>query len=195
MQLRPRVWPTPSPRRGRTSGRRSGSVDPPAAEWLAAAVGSGDAVLVMGSGPCTDRDRIARTARRERPPMTLDHAAAADLSERYGQAWETFDGDAWTDLFTTTSSIGGSVRAGDRGAQCRSGVPARGSERQQDVEFTVERHWVFAPTVLAAWHASYVQRSDRPASVGGLLDDGDRGRRADRPVPWWWHRRASTATR
>lgn len=32
--------------------------------------------------------------------MTVDHASAADLLDRYKRAWETFDGDGWTDLFT-----------------------------------------------------------------------------------------------
>ncbi len=30
-------------------------------------------------------------------------------------------------------------------------------QSQEQVEFTVERHWVVAPTVFASWHASYVE--------------------------------------
>ena len=32
--------------------------------------------------------------------MTIDHAGAETLLERFGAAWQGFDGDAWTDLFT-----------------------------------------------------------------------------------------------
>ena len=30
----------------------------------------------------------------------IDYAAAGDVLEAYGRAWETFDGDAWVALFT-----------------------------------------------------------------------------------------------
>ena len=68
------------------------------------------------------------------------------------------------------------------------------SERQQDVEFTIERHWVVAPTVLAAWHASYIRRTDLArVRLAGFMtmeiaDDGRIARFRE-----WWHRRESTA--
>jgi ketosteroid isomerase-like protein len=66
------------------------------------------------------------------------------------------------------------------------------SERQRNVEFTVERHWVSGPTVLAVWHASYVQRMDQArVRLAGFLtmevaDDGRIARFRE-----WWHRRES----
>ena len=101
----------------------------------------------------------------------MDYAPPEDLLDRYGRAWETFDGDAWTDLFTEdaeyhedpfeTPMVGhNAVRA----------YLLEAAETQDDVEFTVERHWVAGSTVLAAWHASYIRRADaragtaRPAS-------------------------------
>ena len=30
----------------------------------------------------------------------VDYAAAGDLLEKYGDAWATFDGDAWVALFS-----------------------------------------------------------------------------------------------
>ena len=32
--------------------------------------------------------------------MTIDYATGGELLERYGRAWQAFDGDAWVDLFT-----------------------------------------------------------------------------------------------
>ena len=45
------------------------------------------------------------------------------------------------------------------------------AERQDQVEFTVERHWVVDPTILAAWHASYVARQPggQHARLAGFL--------------------------
>jgi len=128
--------------------------------------------------------------------MTLDHAAASDLLERYGRAWETFDGDAWTALFTDDVEY-----FEDPFAEAMVGHNAlrayllEAAERQQDVEFTVERHWVVAPTVLAAWHASHVRRSDRArVRLAGFMtmevaDDGRIARFRE-----WWHRQESTVT-
>lgn len=128
--------------------------------------------------------------------MTLDHAAASDLLERYGDAWETFDGDAWTALFTDDVEY-----SEDPFAQPMVGHNAlrayllEASERQQDVEFTVERHWVVAATVLAVWHASYIRRADRArVRLAGFMtmeiaDDGRIARFRE-----WWHRQASTVT-
>ena len=68
------------------------------------------------------------------------------------------------------------------------------SGRQQDVEFTVERHWVSGATVLAAWHASYVGRADRArVRLAGFMTmeiaaDGRIARFRE-----WWHRRESSA--
>ena len=128
--------------------------------------------------------------------MTLDHATAADLLERYGQAWETFDGDGWTGLFTEDIEYAEDPFEPPMvGHNAVRAYLLEASERQQDVEFTVERHWVVAPTVLAAWHASYVRRSDLArVRLAGFMtmeiaDDGRIARFRE-----WWHRRESTAT-
>ena len=127
--------------------------------------------------------------------MDLDHAAAEDLLDRYGRAWETFDGDAWTDLFTEdveyhedpfeTPMVGhNAVRA----------YLLEAADRQDDVEFTVERQWVAGSTVLAPWHASYIRRPDgaRVRLAGFLtMEIADGGRIAR--FREWWHGRESTA--
>ena len=128
--------------------------------------------------------------------MTLDHATAADLLDRYGQAWETFDGDSWTDVFT--DDIEYHEDPFDPPMVGHNAVRAyllEASERQQDVEFTVERHWVVVPTILAVWHASYVRRTDLArVRLAGFMTmeiaaDGRIARFRE-----WWHRRESTAT-
>jgi len=123
--------------------------------------------------------------------MSLDHATAGDLLDRYGQAWMAFDGDAWTGLFTEDVSYQDDPFEPPMvGHNAVRTYLLEASERQQDVEFTVERHWVVEPTVLAAWHASYVRRSDRArVRLAGFLTmeiavDGRVARFRE-----WWHRR------
>jgi ketosteroid isomerase-like protein len=127
--------------------------------------------------------------------MNLDHAAAADLLERYERAWEAFDGDAWTDLFTEDAEyhedpfepplVGhNDIRA----------YLLKAAEAQDQVDMTVERHWVAGTTVLAAWHASYVARTGhaRVRLAGFMtLEIADDGRIAR--LREWRHRR-ETAT-
>ena len=68
------------------------------------------------------------------------------------------------------------------------------AEAQDQVEMTVERHWVVGPTVLAAWHAGYVRRTDRSrVRLAGFMtleiaDDGRIARFRE-----WWHRRETPA--
>lgn len=127
--------------------------------------------------------------------MDLDHAAAGDLLERYGRAWESLDGDDWTDLFT--DDVEYREDPFEPPIVGHNGVRAyllEEAERQQDVEFTVERHWVAGSTVLAAWHASYVARADRArVRLAGFLtmEIGADGRIAR--FREWWHRRESAA--
>jgi ketosteroid isomerase-like protein len=128
--------------------------------------------------------------------MSLDHATAADLLDRYGQAWETFDGDGWTDLFTDDVEYHEDPFEPPMvGHNAVRAYLLEASERQRDVEFTVERHWVVGPTVLAAWRASYIRRSDLArVRLAGFMtmeiaDDGRIARFRE-----WWHRRESSAT-
>ena len=126
--------------------------------------------------------------------MTLDHAAAGDLLERYRRAWETFDGDAWVALFDDDIEyhedpfepplVGhNAVRA----------YLLEAAAAQEQVEVTIERHWVVGPTILAAWHASFIRRSNRArVRLAGFMtlettDDGRVSRFRE-----WWHRRETT---
>jgi ketosteroid isomerase-like protein len=125
--------------------------------------------------------------------MNLDHAAGADLLDRYGRAWESFDGDAWTDQFTEEVEYREDPFEPPMvGHNAVRAYLLEAAERQQDVEFTVERHWVSGSTVLAAWHASYIRRADQArVRLAGFLtmevaDDGRIARFRE-----WWHRRES----
>ncbi len=126
--------------------------------------------------------------------MRLDFAAAGETVERYGRAWETFDGDAWTDLFSDDVEY----RDDPFGVPMvgRNAVRAylnQAAASQEQVVFTAERHWLVESTILVAWHASYVQRSDRArVRLAGFMTletrDGQIARLRE-----WYHRRATPA--
>lgn len=90
----------------------------------------------------------------------IDYAAAGDLLAAYGEAWRTFDGDAWVALFTEDAEYHNEPfeppLVGHNQVRAYL-LEAAGSQR--DVEFTVERHWVSGTTVLAAWHVAFVKRA------------------------------------
>jgi ketosteroid isomerase-like protein len=128
--------------------------------------------------------------------MSLDHAAAADLLERYERAWESFDGDAWTELFTEDAEYAEDpFEAPLVGHNAIRAYLLEAAEAQDQVDMTVERHWVSGPTVLAAWHASYIRRSGRArVRLAGFMtleiaDDGRIARFRE-----WWHRRETSTT-
>jgi len=126
----------------------------------------------------------------------LDHAAGADILERYGRAWEAFDGDAWTDLFSDDVEYHEDPFESPLiGSNAVRAYLLAAAERQDQVEFTTERHWVHETTVLAIWHASYVRRTDRArVRLAGFLtmeirDDGRIARFRE-----WFHRRESSSS-
>ena len=122
----------------------------------------------------------------------MDHASAADLLDRYRRAWESFDGDAWTDLFTEDAEyhedpfepplVGhNAVRA----------YLLKAAELQEEVSFTVERHWFVDPTILVAWHAGYIERSGRAqVRLAGFMTLEVRDGRIAK-LREWYHRRAT----
>lgn len=103
--------------------------------------------------------------------MTIDYAAAGDLLEAYGRAWETFDGDAWVAIFTDDAEYHedpfGEPLVGHNALRA---YLLDASASQRDVEFTTERHWVSGTTILAAWHASFTRRSSgRLVRMAGFM--------------------------
>ena len=124
--------------------------------------------------------------------MTLDYAAAGDLIERYGRAWETFDGDAWTALFTDDIAYHSDpFEPPLAGHNAVRAYLLQAAELQEEVSFTVERHWFVDPTILVVWHATYTQRSDRAqVRLAGFMTLEVRDARIAR-LREWYHRRSS----
>ena len=126
--------------------------------------------------------------------MTLDHAAAEAVLDRFATAWQTFDGDAWVELFADDAEL--REDPFEPPLVGRNAVRAyllRSAELQEQVDFTAERHWVVDPTILVAWHASYVARDNRAAvRLAGFMTLEIRDGRIAR-LRQWVHRRDGTA--
>jgi len=94
----------------------------------------------------------------------IDYATGGELLEAFGDAWSTFDGEAWVALFSEDAEYHGSPFGEPVvGHNALRALLLEYADTQRDVDFTVERHWVSGSTVLAAWHASWRRRAD-----GGL---------------------------
>lgn len=118
---------------------------------------------------------------------TLDYARAGDLLERFAAARSTFDGDAWVDLFTPDLEWHEDPYQRPRsGTNDLRRILLEASGREEQVEFTFERHWVVPPTILAPWHSSHVDRARRIRTrnagfvVLGIAPDG-----RIRLARWW----------
>jgi len=89
----------------------------------------------------------------------IDYAAAGNLLEAYAAARNGFDGDGWVALFSDDAEYHedpfGAPLVGHNALRAYL-LDAAAS--QQDVDFTMERHWVSGDTVLAAWHLTFVSR-------------------------------------
>ena len=125
----------------------------------------------------------------------MDHASAADLLDRYRHAWETFDGDAWTDLFTADAEYHRDPFDPPLvGSNALRAYLLKLAESQDQVEVTFERHWAVGETVLAAWHASYVQVPSRArVRVAGFMTLEIAGDGRISRYRGGWHRREATA--
>ena len=94
--------------------------------------------------------------------MTLDYAAAGRILDAYADALEAFDGDAFTALFAGDVEFRpGAFSAPLVGSNAVRAYLLQTSRDREQLEITIERHWVVAPTILAAFHSSYVRTLDR----------------------------------
>src|SRR5207245_345054 len=120
---------------------------------------------------------------------------AGRLLGALARARTTFDGDAWVGLFGENATYQADpFKPPLVGHNALRADILAASETQQQVEFTVERHWVVEPTVLAAWHMSYVDRASkgRVREAGfATLEIGTDGR-IER-ARWWSVRRQGPA--
>jgi ketosteroid isomerase-like protein len=118
----------------------------------------------------------------------IDYAAAGELLEAYGRAWQEFDGDAWVALFTDDAEYHGDPFGAPLvGHNALRAFLLESAGTQRDVEFTVERHWVSGSTVLAAWHVSWKRRNDGNlvGTAGFLIADVAPDGRISRFHEWW----------
>jgi ketosteroid isomerase-like protein len=118
------------------------------------------------------------------------YAAAGAWLDAYGRAWTAFDGDAWVALFTDDAEYHvDPFEAPLVGHNALRAYLLEAAASERDVEFTVERHWVSSETLLAAWHATFVQqRGGQHARLAGFLtaELGSDGR-ASRFREWTVH--------
>ena len=126
----------------------------------------------------------------------MDHASAGDLLDRYKRAWETFDGDAWTELFVEDVEYHEDPFESPLvGSNAVRAYLLEAAERQDQVEMTVERHWAAGDTVLAAWHASFVRVPDRSrVRLAGFMTLDVAGDGRIRRFREWWHRHETPST-
>lgn len=128
--------------------------------------------------------------------MTIDYATGGRLLEAYGRARTAFDGDAWVELFTEDAAYHVDPFAPPLvGSLDLRRFLVESARTQEQVEFTVERHWVSGDTVLAAWHAGYVHRAtrDRVRLAGFMTMDVASDGRISRLHEWWMARPSTTS--
>ena len=123
----------------------------------------------------------------------LGYAAAGDLLERYRRGLLDRDGDGLVALHAPDAEIvADPFRPPLTGHNAIRRSLLDASEAAEQVEFVFERHWVVPPTILAAWHASYVHRQTRArVRLAGfatfeIAGDGRIGRAR------YWYNRAET---
>jgi len=126
--------------------------------------------------------------------MTIDYASAGGLLARFARAWETFDGDLVVSLFTETAEY--HEDPFDPPLIGHNAIRAywlNGAASQDQVEVTIERHWVSGDTILAACHASYVERpsGDRIRMKAFFTFEMEDDRIAR--FREWWHGRRTKA--
>jgi ketosteroid isomerase-like protein len=122
--------------------------------------------------------------------MTVDYAAAADLLATFERAWETFDGDLVVSLFTENAEYHEDPFESPLvGHNAIREYWLNAAATHDQVEFTVERHWVSGDTILASCHASYVERpsGDRVRMKAFFTLEMENGRIAR--FREWWHER------
>ena len=118
----------------------------------------------------------------------IDYATGGELLDAYGRARSTFDGEAWVTLFTEDAEYHGEPFGGPLvGHNALRAFLLASAETQRDLDFTVERHWVSGSTVLAAWHASWTQRTDGGLTrvAGFIAADIASDGRISRFHEWW----------
>jgi ketosteroid isomerase-like protein len=118
------------------------------------------------------------------PPVAF--AWAGDWLESWRQALEKGDGDLLTSLFDGDAElILDPFLPSLAGSNAIRAYLLDAAAAETQLELTVERHWVSGPTILAAWHSTFVRRSDRAhVRQAGFLTAEIRGGRCTRLRRW-----------
>ena len=75
--------------------------------------------------------------------MPIDYATAGELLETFGRAWQTFDGDLIVSMFTDDAEYHADLFGPPMvGHNAIRAYWLDGADTTEQVEFTVERHWV-----------------------------------------------------
>jgi ketosteroid isomerase-like protein len=94
--------------------------------------------------------------------MSLDYARGGTILGAYVDAFEAFDGDAFTALVADDVEFRPDAFSAPLvGSNAVRAYLLQASRDREQLEITIERHWVVAPTILAAFHSSYVRTLDR----------------------------------
>ena len=121
----------------------------------------------------------------------IAYADAAAFLDRFVAAWTTFDGDLLVSLFRPDAEyhrdpfesplVGHNALRADLLAA---------AERESQLEFEIQRHWVSGGTILAEWRASFVERTSRDrVRVAGFSTFEMADGRCIRYRQWWHQRR------
>ncbi len=111
--------------------------------------------------------------------MSIAYAAAGELLDAWVNARAGHDGDAFTAIFDTDATL--ALNPWDPPLAGHNNLRAyllTAASTEQGLELVVERHWVSADTVLAAWHAGWTDRDGAVVRQAGFVaaDIGNSGR-------------------
>jgi len=125
--------------------------------------------------------------------MKLDYRWAGDLLDRFSSAYCAFDGDAWVDLYAEDAEVHEDPFEPPLvGHNAIRKALLEAAALQDQPAFVIEQHWVVPPTVLAAWHASYVHRTMRArVRLAGFLTLEIGSDERIRKARYWSQRRES----
>jgi len=126
--------------------------------------------------------------------MTVGYAEAGELLAAFARAYETFDGDLVVSLFSADAEYHvGPFSPPIVGHNALRAHWLSLAARQDQVEFTIERHLVSGDTIVAIWHLGYVLREDggRRRASGVMVLDTSHGL-IERLREWSHEHRAGT---
>ena len=96
------------------------------------------------------------------PGSPVSYAWAGDFLERYAKARSELDISPFVDRFDEDGVLQvDPFEPPLAGTNAIRAYLLRRAAEEADIELVIERHWVSGATILAAWHASYVERPDR----------------------------------